>query len=403
LTQSNLRERLRNALLSDIWRSLALVLGAVQVQILHWALVVARGEGLGVGTMLLLSLAAMFGNVLLMPLIRVAGRAKGVRRLAARGYMNLGIATLLMGLSVLVSWLFVWPVALGAGWLLDAQTLASDGFRLTSGTLVSSVALMFVWGVSGGQAFFAHTRVVVELPGLDESRRGLEIVQLTDLHIGNGLEGDRLSALVEKVNALEPDLIAITGDIFDFDPAFVPDGAKRLSELRARLGVYAVLGNHDTYTGSELVADELGQYAPGVRLLREEIVALPGDSPLYIAGVDDPGRDWTARDVQIASLERLARSVPSDGPTILLVHRPEVFHQAARLGFPLTLAGHTHGGQISLPLPGGRINPARIVSAFTRGLYRQGDSVLYVNRGVGMAGPRIRFNCRREIATVELA
>ena len=108
MTRPNLRERARSFLLSDIWRSLALVLGLVQVQILHWALVVGRGEGLGLGWIVLFSVGAMGGNVLLMPLIRVAGRAQGLRRVMARSYMNLGIATLLMGLAVVASCSWLW-------------------------------------------------------------------------------------------------------------------------------------------------------------------------------------------------------------------------------------------------------------------------------------------------------
>ncbi len=85
------------------------------------------------------------------------------------------------------------------------------------------------------------------------------------------------------------------------------------------------------------------------------------------------------------------------------MHRPEAFPQAARLGFPLVLAGHTHGGQLAFPTPGGRINFAALITRFTRGLYRENGAALYVNRGVGFAGPMIRFNCRREITTIELA
>jgi hypothetical protein len=207
---------------------------------------------------------------------------------------------------------------------------------------------------------------------------------------------------VAETNRIGADLIVLTGDLFDGDPSHVDEGVRRLAKLRARLGVYAVLGNHDTYTGSERIASAISRLAPGIRLLRDEWVALPVDRPLYLAGVDDPGGDWTARDLQLRSLELLAKTLPDDGPTVLLVHRPEAFRQASRLGFPLVLAGHTHGGQISLPFPGGQLNPARILTPLVRGLYRRDDSILYVNRGVGMAGPRIRFNCSREIATVEL-
>jgi hypothetical protein len=397
-----LRGALRRALLHDIWRNLALFLGLVQVQILQWLLVVTRGEGTSAGSALLLTLGAMWINALLVPVIRQGSRAGGWRRLAARGYMNVGIGTLLVGLSVLAGWLVVLPAAYSVTLLGVASSTAHDTFRVASGLLTASVGLMFVWGISLGQRGYAHTHVRVSLPGLPVEHAGLRIVQISDLHVGNGLEEERLSDLVARINAMEPDVVAITGDIFDNDPACVPDATVRLGALRARLGVFAVLGNHDTYTGSELVADALAANAPGIRLLRGEIARLPIDPPVYLAGVDDPGRDWTAKDLQLAALERLAAKRPDDGPVVLLVHRPEVIHQASRLCFPLVLSGHTHGGQIALPLPGGHINPARMVTGYTRGLFHEGASVLYVNRGVGMAGPRIRFNCSREIATIEL-
>ncbi|MBW2383582.1 MAG: metallophosphoesterase [Deltaproteobacteria bacterium] len=392
----------RRILLHDIWRNLALFLGLVQVQILHWLLVVIRADGLSGGAILLLTLGAMWVNAWLVPLIRQGTRAAGWRRLAARTYMNVGIGTMGVGLSVLAGWLVIYPAAHSLTFFGVDFARASEIFRYASGALTAGVTLMFAWGITLGQRLYARTHVPVRLPGLAPEHRGLRIVQISDLHIGNGLEDERLSALVDRVNELEPDVIAITGDLFDNDAAFVPDGTRRLSALRARLGVFAVLGNHDTYTGSELIAEALAKNAPGIRLLRGEYARLPLDPPIYLAGVDDPGRDWTARDLQVASLEKLAGKRPDDGPVVLLVHRPEVFHQASRLGFAVVLTGHTHGGQIALPLPGGHINPARIVTPFTRGIFRSGESIMYVNRGVGMAGPRIRFNCRREIATIEL-
>jgi predicted MPP superfamily phosphohydrolase len=181
----------------------------------------------------------------------------------------------------------------------------------------------------------------------------------------------------------------LTGDLFDSDSSFVEDGVRVLSGLRARHGVYAVLGNHDSYTGSDRIARALARLAPRVRLLRNELVRLPLAAPLYLAGVEDPGRDWSERGVEIKGLARVAAARPADGPTLLLVHRPEAFDQAARLGFPLVLAGHTHGGQLALPTPGGRYNLARLVTPL-------------VNRGLGVGGPPLRVNCPREIATLVL-
>ena len=398
-----LAQGIRRLLLHDVWRSLALLLGLLQVQILAWGLVVGRGHGLSRTALIGLSLAAMLANYWLTPILRRARGAGGFRRRAARVYMNLGIATLLVGLAVLVGWGILYPLAFGMTGLGLSSERAFEVFRVASGGLVAAVVGMFAWGVSLGRAGLDRSRIRVRLPGLHRELEGLRIAQISDLHIGNGLEGRRLQKLVEAVNELVPDVVVITGDIFDQDPEYIEEGAKCLAGLGAGAGVYAVLGNHDMYTGSERVASALAHWAPGIRLLRGEWVRLPLEHPLYLVGLDDPGRDWTARDLQVSGLETLAGTLPRDGPAVLLAHRPEFFHQASRLGLPLILAGHTHGGQIALPLPGGHLNPARLVTAFDRGLFRRAGSTLYVNRGVGTAGPRIRFNCRREIATIELA
>ena len=268
---------------------------------------------------------------------------------------------------------------------------------------MGSVAFAVVWAFTGGQKRVDHTRVQIHVEAIHEDQRGLRLGHLTDLHIGNGLEGERLEALVRDANALEVDMLVLTGDLFDFDPAYVEDGARRLGGLRAPLGVFAVLGNHDVYTGTDRIVEALRAHAPGIRLLRNEYVPLPVEGPpLYLAGIEDPGRGWNSRDLHLESLDDLAGRLPQDGPTLLLIHRPQAFPQAARLGFPLVLAGHTHGGQLALPIRNGSINLSRIMTSFTRGLYEMDGSTLYVNRGIGVAGPAVRFNCRREIATVEL-
>jgi hypothetical protein len=317
--------------------------------------------------------------------------------------MNTGVATLFLGLAIAISWLGFGLLAGLLGAVGAGPSLAFEAFRAGSAALAGSVAGLLVWGFSFGQARVARTRVRVAIPGLASALDGLRVVQISDLHIGNGLEGERLTRMVERTNALRPDLIVITGDIFDFDPAFVDDGLRRLARLEARCGVYAILGNHDVYTGTDRVVAGFAELAPAIRLLRDELVKLPLPESLYLAGVEDPGPDWSARGLELPAIERLAGERPGDGPTLLLVHRPEAFPQAARLGFPLVLAGHTHGGQIALPTPGGPWNLARTVTRFTRGRYQLEGSTLYVSRGVGVGGPALRVNCSREITTLELA
>jgi predicted MPP superfamily phosphohydrolase len=396
------RSQFRQRFFGNLFTILAGVLGVFQVLIGHWIVVVFAGrEGPGWAVGGVLAVALVAANVLAMPALRRASRAGGWPRRFARGYLALGLATLFVGLVVLLSWVGLFPLASLLRLVgVDAET-AFGFFRLASGAVVLVLVGMLVWAFTGGQRRVEETRIPVDVAGLPESLRGLRIVHLSDLHIGNGLEGERLDALVARVNAMEPDLVALTGDLFDFDPAHVEDGARRLGALRARLGVFAVLGNHDHYTGREYVAESLARLASGVRLLRGHVVRIPGEAPLYLAGVDDPGSDWTARGVLLQELEALRETLPGDGPAVLLIHRPEVFPQAQQLGFPLVLAGHTHGGQLALP-GSGLWNLARIITRYHRGLYRENGSTLYVNRGIGVAGPAIRFNCPREIATIEL-
>jgi uncharacterized protein len=399
-----LRGLIRRVFFENMVTSLAVLLGGMQVLVGHFVIVVLAGRpgpGLALGSALALGLTS--ANVLVLPFLRRALRRQGAASVIAHAYMAIGFATILLGAVIGAAWAGFFPLAalLGAAGLGPESLLRV--FRAASLPVVGALGFMLVWGFTGGQARIERTSLRIPLRGLPEALRGLRIVQISDLHIGNAMEGARLGRLLSDVNALEPDLIALTGDLFDFDPGAVEPGAKLLAELHAPLGVYAVLGNHDVYAGREHVARALAKHAPGLRLLRGETVRVPAPAPLYVAGIEDPGKDWTAKG-ELPELNALGRELPKDGPVLLLVHRPEAFPQAAKLGFPLVLAGHTHGGQIALPTPGGHWNPARALTRFYRGLYHAQEhrSILYVNRGLGVAGPRIRFNCPREIATLEL-
>jgi predicted MPP superfamily phosphohydrolase len=393
---------LRQFLLKRLWSVLSILLGLMQLAIIGWWVVVVAERPLPAPVVQVgLAIGLPILNLQMIPVIaRARQRGGGWRRLG-RLYMSLAGVTILLGSGVLAAWALLLPAS-------HLAALAGSGdawgfFRLSSMLAVGGIAAVLAWGFSAGQLKVDRTSRVVELPGLAPDHHGLRIVQISDLHIGNGLEGARLERMVERVNALDPDVLAITGDIFDYDPAWLEHGARILGGLRARHGVFAVLGNHDHYVGREAVAEALREHAPAIRLLREDVARLSTRSAFYIAGVDDPGTDWAGRDIHIEALERLGGKLPDDGPVVLLVHRPEAFAQAERLGFPLVLAGHTHGGQIALPLAGRHINLARFISSFDRGFYRRGRSRLYVNRGLGVAGPAIRLNCTREIATIVLA
>src|SRR5690606_24739979 len=121
-----------------------------------------------------------------------------------------------------------------------------------------------------------------------------------------------------------------------------------------------------------------------------------------VAGFDDPGRDWSLHGEELPALAELAATRPRDRVSVLLAHRPEAFAQAARAGFALVLSGHYHGGQIAVPGRAERWNAGRLFSALANGAFRHGDAHLYVSRGIGFAGPRLRIGSHPEIAVITL-
>lgn len=404
MATSRVARRISELVVQRLFLVLGGMLGVCQALVVHWALVVSgRGAGAGLGLLLVLGVGFTVANAILLPRLRAGRRLGGLRGTLARGYLQLGVGTLLVGLVVAVGWLAL-PVFVSLVEAVGARAeLAYDVYQGASLLAVGSAAGVVLWGFTLGQMLVDRTDVAVEIPGLDPALDGFRIAHVSDLHIGNALDGARLRRLVARTNAACADAIVVTGDLFDFDRKPVEEGARQLAGLRAPCGVYAILGNHDHhYVGADYVASELARHAPELRLLRNEIVALPVEAPLYLAGADEDERNWAARDIRLDCVEELAARRPDDGPTLLLVHRPEVFGQARELGFPLVLAGHTHGGQLALPLQDGRHNLARLFYRYARGLYREGTTSMYVNRGLGVGGPAIRLNCRREIAVVEL-
>ncbi len=361
----------------------------------HWILRVAGLPGLGLIGLLPAVVGLGIANLALLAALR------GVRR-SPHAY-RFGHAFVLGSLGAA----FAGPpllLFLILDWVLGATPAPAVGTLVSAGG-GGAIALGFgaiAWGLLVGSRRLVVDEVELPVRGLSAELRSLRIAHITDLHIGRQLRGPQLGRYMARVNALEPDLIVITGDIFDFDPAFIEEGCRELAKLSAPRGVFACLGNHDVYTGAEAVASGIGQLT-SIRLLRDERILVQGTgAPLYLAGVDDPGRDWTNPDVELAAIEQLASEVPGDGPTLLLAHRPSVFAQAARLGFPVVLSGHTHGGQICLPPPAHHHNLSRLVSRWTRGRFELGDSVLYVSRGLGTVGPPVRLNCPREISLLRL-
>jgi predicted MPP superfamily phosphohydrolase len=390
------RAVLRNARVTALF-----VAAASEALIVEWAVRAFAGTSLGLLGFAAATLAIALGNALaLANLPRLARRAPGgyaISRLFLVGSVAALITGPLLALVFALLGPLSWLAALHAPQMgaVAAQSLVAAG-----GVAVALGYGSIFWGYAVGQRRVEVDRVELPLPGLPPALEGLRVAQISDLHIGHQLRAPLLRELLAQVNALEPDLIVITGDVFDFDPSFIEEGCRELAALDAPLGVFAVLGNHDVYTGVEAVAKGLNEWTR-IRVLRDEwtTVELAG-AELALAGVEDPGSGWSEKDSTHAALARLAGELPAELPRLLLVHRPSYFADAARLGFPLALAGHTHGGQIALPAPGQHHNVSRLISRWTRGLFRDESTgaLLYVNRGLGVAGPPVRLNCTREIS-----
>lgn len=317
-----------------------------------------------------------------------------------RRYSAVAFVVLLCGVFLLVSWSFFAVVgAIGglANPALGPVVASASRWWGVGGIALLSAAMIF--GYTGGQRQLHLNRFSVPLPGWTSEWR---VLQLSDIHVGQNLSLAQLDDFVERVNLQSPDLICITGDIADGPQADLERFFPALSRLRARLGVIAILGNHDHYAGADRVT--LALQDQGIRVLRDESLTLEIDGErLHVIGLDDRGLDWARGMHDDAILERLLREAPTDVPQLLLVHRPDVFRRAAREGVSLTLSGHTHGGQLAVPWFGGRRrNLAEFITAFDRGMFHAGRSRLYVNCGLGVTAQRIRLFTPREISIFDL-
>lgn len=330
---------------------------------------------------------------------------------AFRTYSATAFVALFCSLFLLVSGA-VFLLAGGVLGVLSAQALTAggqatlgagmdDAFRWVTSFGMTVIALTMGYGYAFGQRALRVTRIPLVVPGL---ARPLRIAQISDIHVGQNLTLRQLHTFVARVNATEPDLICITGDIADSPLADYATFFPVLAQLRARVGVCAILGNHDHHAGAERVVAELRRHT-SFHVLRDSAVTLDVDgAPLHVIGLDDRGRDWVRGFRSDARLGELLAAAPAGLPVLLLAHRPDIFPQAAAANVPLTLSGHTHGGQLAVPwFDGRRRNLAQFVTAFDRGLYHAGDSHLYVNCGLGVTGQRIRLFTPREISIFELS
>lgn len=241
----------------------------------------------------------------------------------------------------------------------------------------------------------AHDLPFADLP---RALEGLKIAHLTDLHIGIWTTAEEVGQAFEVARGLAPDLVVLTGDLIDHRPDFAQVLVDHLPLLeRTPLGVFGVIGNHDVYTGANAVT--AGLRGGGVVMLRDEHHSLARDGlPLTIAGVDDPGRGWLGAGAMPQIGAALA-GAPKDQFELLLVHRPTAFDAARSARIPLTLCGHTHGGQYGIP---GGPHLAQLAFEYSYGVYHRSGAVVHVSAGIGSVGLPFRLGMAPEIGLLTL-
>ncbi len=284
-------------------------------------------------------------------------------------------------------------------------TLVAPALDLAAGRPVHLPMGIYMWtylsglvvcgyGVLVRRRWFRVVEREVTIAGLDPRLEGFRIAQLSDLHIGMFAPKEWGLAWANAANARMPDIAVVTGDLVTSGTEFHPDVADVVGALRARLGTYVSMGNHDYFGEGEPLISLMR--ARGAHVLRNEGVELERDGArLWLAAIDDT---WTRRD----DLARALRDRPAGVATLLLAHDPMRFDAAAEAGVELVLSGHTHGGQIAMPFIPRYLGLANFAHKYRLGFYRRDRSTLYVHPGLGTTGPPFRLGVAPEVTVLVL-
>ncbi len=284
-------------------------------------------------------------------------------------------------IAIVLIWILRWLFQL-TGLNLNIQFIAS--------TLFGLAFLISIYG--SWNAFQLRIKTVtVAIPNLPADWQGKKVVQLSDIHLGMTYHQNFLSQIVVKANSVQPDLVVITGDLFDgTDNTDLDSLTAPLNNLKSKRGTYFINGNHETYLGLDKVKKTLGKTS--VKMLNDEVFDLSG---LKLIGLSYPERDLK-KDV-LATLQSLKPQF-FGSPNILLYHSPTNITEFTENGINLQLSGHTHLGQI---FPFNFITKL-IYHGYDYGLHSIGNYTLYTSSGIGTWGPAMRTNSTPEIVVITL-
>ena len=267
--------------------------------------------------------------------------------------------------------------------------------RLVAGAAALAAGSLGFWSLRSALGRVQLRRVEVTLGRLPKSLSGTRIVQISDVHVGPTIHRSFMEMIVRECNALNPDLVVITGDLVDGSVEELTEHVAPLADLRAKYGVFFVTGNHEYYSGADAWCTELTRL--GLRVLRNERVSIGDDAASFdLAGVDD----HSAKRFGGGHGEDLPKALHGRDPLrelVLLAHQPRTILEAQTHAVGLQLSGHTHGGQI---WPWTYL--VRLQQPVVAGLARFGESLVYVSCGTGYWGPPMRLGAPSEITELTL-
>jgi len=272
-----------------------------------------------------------------------------------------------------------------------------SGFPTWSAVAVPLLALLVTLvGLANARARARVVHIDIPINQLPDGLHGFTIVQISDIHVGPTIKRNYLQAIIEKVNSLNADLIAITGDMVDGNVETLAQHTEGLSNLQARHGSYFVTGNHEYYSGAHAWIKEFRRLGLQV-LMNEHVVLKHDDAEIVIAGVTDYSAHQFDPSHKSDPMAALHGAPESANTRILLAHQPRSAALASSAGFDLQLSGHTHGGQF---WPWNLFVPLQ--QPFTAGLNRLENLWVYTSRGTGYWGPPKRFGAPSEITKIRL-
>ena len=318
--------------------------------------------------------------------------------LAAAPAQALGAATLVYfaiaaaAISVHAAWSLISRQFLGA---VDPRR--RKVLQTVSNSLIAVPAAVLGYGAFIERFDFHVKEVDVPVPGLPADLEGLRILQLSDIHLSAFLSERDLERVIDSANETRAHIAVMTGDLISTTGDPLDACIRQIARLKSDTGIWGCLGNHERYAKVE---DYTAQAAArlGVRFLRSQTEPLRfGNSVVNLAGIDY--QPWSGRHNYLSGKRGLVRP---GAVNVLLSHNPDVFPAAAHQGYNLLLAGHTHGGQISVEILDQAINPARFFTPYIYGLYRTPTASAYVTRGIGTIGLPVRIGAPPEISLLRL-